>query len=95
MRQEGKQQPRGRRSPSSVSVRLQASPQQSMVHFSTATLALAALGATSALARNQLTFNLPSSEAASSIVSSVKHSVEGWVSEGVRKFDEITHDGLD
>jgi hypothetical protein len=63
-----------------------------MVHFSTTTLALVALGATSALARNQLTFNLPSSDA---VVSSVKHSVEGWVSEGVRKFDEITHDGLD
>lgn len=66
------------------------------MHFSTATLALAALGATSALARNQLTFNLPSSsEAASSVVSAVKHSVEGWSSEGVRKFDEINHEGLD
>ncbi|ORY79276.1 Alpha/Beta hydrolase protein [Leucosporidium creatinivorum] len=65
-----------------------------MVHFSTTTaLALAAFGATSALARNQLTFNLPSD--ASSVVDAVKHSVEGWVSEGVRKFDEITHEGLD
>lgn len=63
------------------------------MHFSATALALAALGATSALARNQLTFNLPTE--ASSVVSSVKHSVEGWVSEGVRKFDEITHDGLD
>ena len=48
-----------------------------------------ALGATSALARTQLTFNnLP--DVLDSTRDRVQHAVEGWVSEGVRKFDEIT-----
>lgn len=48
-----------------------------------------ALGATSALARTQLTFNnLP--DVLESTRDRVQHAVEGWASEGVRKFDEIT-----
>ena len=77
-----------------------------MMYRSTSIALVAALGASSVLARSQITFGGLGDQIGSAIESAaagpwgtvrkqVTSQIKGWASEGVRKFDNVMHDGHD